>query len=84
MGLLFIKTSPVKQYSYENEFSGLFDALHQSFLVYICSRLFEIHGHAEHFDLFHLFTLFLRDFDYTARVQHVLHTTGSRRATERK
>ena len=33
MGLLFLKTSPVKQYSYENGFSGVFDALHQSFLV---------------------------------------------------
>ena len=33
MGLLFIKTSPVKQYSYEKDFSGVFDALHQSFLV---------------------------------------------------
>ena len=33
MGLLFLKTSPVKQYSYENDFSGVFDALHQSFLV---------------------------------------------------
>ena len=32
-GLLFIKTSPVKQYSYENDFSGALDALHQSFLV---------------------------------------------------
>ena len=29
MGLLFIKTSPVKQYSYENDFSGVSDALHQ-------------------------------------------------------
>ena len=33
MGLLFIKTSPVKQYAYEKDFSGVFDALHQSFLV---------------------------------------------------
>ena len=33
MGLLFLKTSPVKQCSYENDFSGVFDALHQSFLV---------------------------------------------------
>ena len=33
MGLVFLKTSPVKQYSYENDFSGVFDALHQSFLV---------------------------------------------------
>ena len=30
---MFLKTSPVKQYSYENDFSGVFDALHQSFLV---------------------------------------------------
>ena len=34
MGLLFIKTSPVKQYSYENDFTGIFDALHQGFLVF--------------------------------------------------
>ena len=33
MDLFFIKTAPVKQYSYENDFSGVFDALHQSFLV---------------------------------------------------
>ena len=33
MDLLFFKTSPVKQYSYENDFSSVFDALHQSFLV---------------------------------------------------
>ena len=32
MGLLFLKTSPVKQYSYEKYFSGVFDALHQSCL----------------------------------------------------
>ena len=36
MGLLFLKTSPVKQYSYENDCSGVFDALHQRFLVYFC------------------------------------------------
>ena len=35
LGLLLLKTSPVKQYSYENDFSGVFDALHQSFLVLI-------------------------------------------------
>ena len=34
-GPLFIKTSPVKQYSYENDFSGVFDAFYQSFLVII-------------------------------------------------
>ena len=33
MGLLFIKTSPVKQNSYENDFSGVFDTLNQSFPV---------------------------------------------------
>ena len=33
MGLLFIKTSPVKQNSYQSDFSGVFDALYQSFLV---------------------------------------------------
>ena len=31
MGPLFIKISPVKQFSYENDFSGVVDALHQSF-----------------------------------------------------
>ena len=36
MGLLFIKGSPVKLYSYENDLNGVFDALHQSFLVYLC------------------------------------------------
>ena len=36
MGLLFIKASPVKQYSYQNDFSGIFDALNQSFLVFSC------------------------------------------------
>ena len=43
--------------------------------VYICGRLFRIHAHAEFFGLFHLFTLFLEEFDYIARVQHVLHIT---------
>ena len=33
MGLLFIKTSPLKQCSYQNDLSGVFDALHQRFLV---------------------------------------------------
>ena len=33
MGFLFTKTSPVKQYSYLNDFSGVFDALHHSFLA---------------------------------------------------
>ena len=33
IGLLFLKTSPVKQYSDENDLSGVFDALRQSFLV---------------------------------------------------
>ena len=36
LGLLFIKTSPVKQYSYENDLSVIFEALHQSFLVILC------------------------------------------------
>ena len=35
VGLLFIKTSAVKQYSYQNDFGGVFDAVHQSFLVHI-------------------------------------------------
>ena len=33
MGLLFTKTSAVKQYSYENDFSSVFDALHQISLL---------------------------------------------------
>ena len=32
--------------------------------TYICGHLFRIHAHAELFDLFHLFTLFLEEFDY--------------------
>ena len=44
--------------------------------VYIFGCLFRISAHAELFGLFHLFTLFLEEFDYTARVQHVLHPTG--------
>ena len=44
--------------------------------VYICGRLFRIPAHAELFGLFLLFTLLLEEFDYIARVQHVLHTTG--------
>ena len=37
--------------------------------------LLRIPTHAEMFGLFHLFTLFLEEFDYTAREQNVLHTT---------
>ena len=33
IGLMFLKTYSVKQYSYQNNFSGVFDALHQSFIV---------------------------------------------------
>ena len=37
MSLLFIKTTTVKQSSYENDFSGVFDALLQIFLcLYLC------------------------------------------------
>ena len=43
LGLLFIKTSPVKQYSYEKDFSGVFDAVHQSFLVMICIYELDLH-----------------------------------------
>ena len=43
---------------------------------YICGRLFRIPTHAELFGRVHLFTVFLEEFDYTARVQHDLHTTG--------
>ena len=51
---------------------------HSSFLrraAYIFVA-FPIYAHAIIFGLFHLFTLFLGEFDYTARVQHVLQTTG--------
>ena len=44
--------------------------------IYICGRLFRIPAHAELSGLFHLFALFLKEFDYTARVQFVLHITG--------
>ena len=44
--------------------------------VYICGRPFRIPAHAELIGLFPLFTLFLEEFDYTSRVQHVLRTTG--------
>ena len=44
--------------------------------VYICGRLFGIPAHAELFGLLHLLTLFLEEFDYTASIQQVLHTTG--------
>ena len=39
IGLLFLKTSPVKQFSYANDFCGIFDALDQIFLVIICAAL---------------------------------------------
>ena len=45
--------------------------------VYICPRVYEVLAHAERFGVFHLFTLFLEEFDYTTRVPRVLHTTGS-------
>ena len=35
MGLLFFKTSPVKKYAYENDFSGALDVLNKNFLVII-------------------------------------------------
>ena len=38
MGLLFLQTSLVKKYSYENDFSGVFDTLHQSFLVIVVAN----------------------------------------------
>ena len=44
--------------------------------VYICGHLFRIPAHAELFGLFHLFTMCLEEFDYTAGVQHILHATG--------
>ena len=40
--------------------------------IYICSRLFRIFAHAELFDIFHLFTLLLEEFDYTVRIQYAL------------
>ena len=33
---------------------------------------FRIPAHADLLGIFHLFTLFLEEFDYTARVQHTL------------
>ena len=36
--------------------------------------IFRILAHAELFGIFHLFTVFLEEFDYTARVQHALVT----------
>ena len=38
--------------------------------------IYAAHGRGIYLLPFTLFTLFLEDFDYTARVQHVLHTTG--------
>ena len=38
MGLLFLKTSPVKQCLHENDFSGVFDAFKVVFLYYICNE----------------------------------------------
>ena len=40
--------------------------------VYHCSRVFEILTHGELFGIFHWFTLFVEEFDYTARVQQAL------------
>ena len=41
MGLLFLKTSPVKQFSYENDFSGVFaskfSSCHLCKFVVVCS-----------------------------------------------
>ena len=43
MGHVFIKTSPVKQYSHQNDFSGVLGALHQSFLVmFLIQSLFNM------------------------------------------
>ena len=50
-------------------FTQIIYALHAGRGVYICSRLFRILAHAE---LFGIFSLFLEEFDYTARVQHAL------------
>ena len=44
MGLLFIKTFPAKQYSYQNDFSGVFEALHQGFPVFFVT-VFTIFRH---------------------------------------
>ena len=35
-------------------------------------HLFRILAHAEPFGIFHLFTFFLEEFDYTARAQYAL------------
>ena len=47
----------------------LLEILHRKYNI---SRLFRIVAHAELFGIFHLFTLILEEFDYTARVQHAL------------
>ena len=44
--------------------------------IFVAVFFFRILAHVECFGLFHLFTLLLEKCDYTARVQHVLHTTG--------
>ena len=41
MGLLFLKPSRVKPYSYENDFSGVFDVLHKGFLVLMFCGIFK-------------------------------------------
>ena len=42
----------------------------------MCSCVCKILADVELNGLLHLVTLFLEEFDYTARVQYVLHTTG--------
>ena len=64
MGLLFIKTSPVKQYLYENDFSGVFDALHQSFLVVIRSLVTK--------DQVKVFATYFIHFSYTSEICQML------------
>ena len=45
MGLLFLKTCPVKQYSYENDFSGVFESV----LVIFVAMPVIIHGELTRF-----------------------------------
>ena len=49
---------------------------YSTFSSYSTSTYFEYLRMRNFFGLFHLFTLVLEEFDYAARVQHVLHTTG--------
>ena len=44
--------------------------------LWLSFRNTHVPAHAELFGLLHLFPLYLEEFDYTVRIQHVLRTTG--------